>query len=296
MRRSIVATTVAALLFTVTACGGRSSPAAGDGCSRRRHPRRWHRSRRPARSQSARWPLSGPEDHYYQAVYDSAAAAWTPTGKPAADLATEWSYDAASTDPQPDPARRRHLHRRHDVRRRRGQGEPGEGEGGPPARPAPRSVRSTTWTVVDATHADIVLSAPDPVAGRQPGADSGFMASPKALTSADLATDPVGSGPYVLDQDKTTAGSTYVYTRNADYWDTDAYPYDEVDDQVPGRHHRRTSTGCAPARSRAAGAAASDVVSGRRAGRAHVSPTFTTAPSRASVPLGPGRRDHPGAR
>lgn len=42
------------------------------------------------------------------------------------------------------------------------------------------------------------------------------------------ATKPVESGPYLLDQAKTTTGASYVFERNPDYWDADNYPYDDV--------------------------------------------------------------------
>jgi peptide/nickel transport system substrate-binding protein len=56
----------------------------------------------------------------------------------------------------------------------------------------------------------------------------GIIASPDSLTSADLATTPVGSGPYTLDAGETTSGSTYSYVRNEDYWNAEAYPYDSL--------------------------------------------------------------------
>src|SRR5205085_1134161 len=58
---------------------------------------------------------------------------------------------------------------------------------------------------------------------------SGYMASPATLTSPDATTDPVGSGPYVYDGSASTAGSSYVYTRNDDFWNAAAYPYDKVE-------------------------------------------------------------------
>ncbi|TXK16393.1 ABC transporter substrate-binding protein [Homoserinibacter sp. GY 40078] len=72
------------------------------------------------------------------------------------------------------------------------------------------------------------LSAPDPALLRNLALVAGMQASPAVLDDESLATTPVGSGPYVLDADQTTTGSQYVYTRNADYWNTDAFPFDEI--------------------------------------------------------------------
>lgn len=55
------------------------------------------------------------------------------------------------------------------------------------------------------------------------------MASPAALEDPEtLSQNPVGSGPYVLDQARTVADSEYVFVRNEDYWNPDAFPYDTV--------------------------------------------------------------------
>lgn len=72
------------------------------------------------------------------------------------------------------------------------------------------------------------LSAPDPALLRNLALVSGMQASPAALDSEDLKTTPVGSGPYVLDASRTTTGSQYVYTRNSDYWNAEAFPFDEI--------------------------------------------------------------------
>ena len=88
-------------------------------------------------------------------------------GKPAANLATEWSYDATNTTLS--------LTLRDDVKFTDGtpfdaaavkanleKAKQSTGEAGS----ALRAVESVT--VVDATHADIVLSAPGSLAGGQP--------------------------------------------------------------------------------------------------------------------------------
>jgi peptide/nickel transport system substrate-binding protein len=56
----------------------------------------------------------------------------------------------------------------------------------------------------------------------------GIIANPGSLTSEDVATTPVGSGPYTLDAANTTSGSTCNYVRNEDYWNAEAYPYDTI--------------------------------------------------------------------
>ncbi|MGM7698090.1 ABC transporter substrate-binding protein [Microbacterium sp. A84] len=84
------------------------------------------------------------------------------------------------------------------------------------------------FDIVDEYELNLVLSAPDPGLLGYLGVVAGAMASPDSLTAADVATTPVGSGPYTLDAKQTTSGSQYVYVRNDDYWNADAFAYDKL--------------------------------------------------------------------
>ena len=228
MRKSIIAAIAAAVLLTVSACGGSSGDSGTSGGETGSGGSLTLAAVTPPKSFAiGEMASNGPENHYYQAVYDTVLSL-DKDGKPVANLATEWSYDATNTTLS--------LTLRDDVKFTDGtafdaaavkanleKAKQSTGEAGS----ALRAVESVT--VVDSTHADIVLSAPDPSLVDSLARSSGYMASPKALGNADLATKPVGSGPYVYDESKSTAGSTYAFTRNADYWNKAAYPYDSVE-------------------------------------------------------------------
>jgi len=62
----------------------------------------------------------------------------------------------------------------------------------------------------------------------------GAVGAPQALTSESSKTQPVGSGPYIMDLKKTVAESKYVYTRNPDYYDLESYPYSDLEISVIG--------------------------------------------------------------
>ncbi|GLI26959.1 peptide ABC transporter substrate-binding protein [Agromyces rhizosphaerae] len=79
----------------------------------------------------------------------------------------------------------------------------------------------------DATVA-IALEAPDPALLSYLTRDAGLVGSADSLDSPEVATTPVGSGPYVLDTDATVTGTTYVYTKNAEYWNPEVQHYDEL--------------------------------------------------------------------
>lgn len=225
MRRCLVAATAASALLLTAACGGSSDGASGSGGST--DSLTLAAITPPTSFAIGEMASSGPEDHYYQAVYDKLLNL-DADGQPIPNLVTEWSYDETGT--------RLSLTLRDDVTFSDGAAFDAEavkanlelaktrtGEAGS----ALRAVDSVE--VVDATQAVVVLSRPDPSLPQALARSSGYMASPDALGNADLATNPVGSGPYVLDQDGTTPGSTYAFTRNEDYWNAEAFPYDSVE-------------------------------------------------------------------
>jgi ABC-type transport system substrate-binding protein len=75
--------------------------------------------------------------------------------------------------------------------------------------------------VVDATHVVIHLSTPDPsIPYYLADSTTGSMISPAALNNADLASKPVGSGPFTLVSAQQNAD--VVYERWDDYWNRDA--------------------------------------------------------------------------
>lgn len=74
----------------------------------------------------------------------------------------------------------------------------------------------------------ITLSAPDPAFLNYLTRDPGLIGAEASFESADVDTNPVGSGPYVLDTAATVTGTSYVYTKNEDYWNPDAQHYDEL--------------------------------------------------------------------
>ena len=57
---------------------------------------------------------------------------------------------------------------------------------------------------------------------------AGRMASPAAIGTGGLATVPVGTGPYILEEGDTVQGSTYTLSKREGYWDSDLQKFDEV--------------------------------------------------------------------
>jgi len=82
--------------------------------------------------------------------------------------------------------------------------------------------------VVDDSTAELHLSAANPAMLTYLTLVAGAMGSPEAILNPGIATEPVGSGPYTLDLTRTEPGVQFTYVRNADYWDTGAFPYDEL--------------------------------------------------------------------
>ena len=53
------------------------------------------------------------------------------------------------------------------------------------------------------------------------------IVSPEWLEKGEFDA-PVGSGPYTLDDEGTTTGSTYAFVKNDSHWNTDNYPYERL--------------------------------------------------------------------
>jgi len=81
---------------------------------------------------------------------------------------------------------------------------------------------------VDADTLRITLTAPDPAFLGYLVFNLGAQESPEAFDDPDIQTDPVGSGPYVLDTEATVTGSSYRFTANPDYWAPELQHYDEI--------------------------------------------------------------------
>ncbi len=56
----------------------------------------------------------------------------------------------------------------------------------------------------------------------------GIVASPAALSSADVAAAPISSGPYAYDPAASTSGSVLVFEKRDDFWDADSYPFEKL--------------------------------------------------------------------
>jgi peptide/nickel transport system substrate-binding protein len=60
------------------------------------------------------------------------------------------------------------------------------------------------------------------------GREAGVIAKASDLNSPDIATNPIGSGPYTLDTKATVPGTKYVLKKRKDYWDAKAFPFSTI--------------------------------------------------------------------
>jgi peptide/nickel transport system substrate-binding protein len=174
-------------------------------------------------AQNANW---GNESPYVQAVYDTLLISDT-DGAPQPHLATEWAYnddntvltlelrdDVVFSDGTPftaDVAAQNLLRFR---------------DGTSPNAAYGASIADAA--AVDDDTLQITLTAQDPAFLGYLAFNLGAQESPAAFDAADIQTNPVGSGPYLLDQKKTVAGSSYHLTANPDYWAPELQHYDEL--------------------------------------------------------------------
>jgi peptide/nickel transport system substrate-binding protein len=75
----------------------------------------------------------------------------------------------------------------------------------------------------------ITWAAPQASPDKNLADEAGVIVGKDAVANPDsLATTPDGSGPYTLDEGKTTRGSSYTLTKNAEAWNADAFAFDTV--------------------------------------------------------------------
>lgn len=82
--------------------------------------------------------------------------------------------------------------------------------------------------VVDPDTIELNLTAPDPSLEFYLSQAAGLMGSPKALGTEGIKTEPVGSGPYVMDKAATVKDSQSVFTARKDYWNKDLQKFEKV--------------------------------------------------------------------
>lgn len=69
------------------------------------------------------------------------------------------------------------------------------------------------------------LNLPDPSLLTNLALAAGVIGDPETLDEETTALNPIGSGPYTLDESATVSGTTYVLNRRDDYWNAEAYPF-----------------------------------------------------------------------
>jgi peptide/nickel transport system substrate-binding protein len=163
---------------------------------------------------------------FFQAVFDTLLRA-TPSGEIEPFLATNWSYNDDNTVLT--------LELRDDVEFTDGSALTADvvkqnlerfRDGDSPDAGYFAVVEDVV--AVDETTVEIHLAAPEPAFLDYLTRDAGLVASAESFDDPNLATNPVGSGPYVLDTSATVTGTSYVYTANSDYWNPDVQHYDGV--------------------------------------------------------------------
>ncbi|ALV41046.1 ABC transporter substrate-binding protein [Pseudarthrobacter sulfonivorans] len=208
--------------LTLTACGG--GAAGGTGTAKTasltlgavQELRSWD-------------PAQAHVGHYlqpYQAAYDSLILR-EPDGKLSAMLATEWKYNDTNTKLTVDL--------RTDVTFSDGAKFDAEAAKANldhfKTANGPQMAQLTAVsdvTVVDADTIELNLKSPDPSLEFYLSQAAGLMGSPKALGTEGIKTEPVGSGPYVMDKAATVKDSQSVFTVRKDYWNKDLQKFEKI--------------------------------------------------------------------
>jgi len=97
------------------------------------------------------------------------------------------------------------------------------------AGPVSERLAGITMEAVDDLTLVLSMAQPEPALLFHLSEAGGALVSPASLNSPTKETEPVGSGPYVLNLQDSVTGSKLVYERNPDYWNPDQFPYDELE-------------------------------------------------------------------
>ncbi|GGQ33222.1 ABC transporter substrate-binding protein [Streptomyces mutabilis] len=90
------------------------------------------------------------------------------------------------------------------------------------------------------------LTKPDAVLLYALAAEGGVIADPKTVDDKRTVRNPVSSGPYVLDEAKTEAGTVFSLKRRDNHWNADAFPFRTVDIRLirdPGAYTNALQSG-----------------------------------------------------
>lgn len=162
----------------------------------------------------------------YQAAYDTLILR-EPDGTLSPMLATKWEYDESLTTMTVDL--------RTDVTFSDGKEFTPEaakanleGFAAANGRQAAQAKSLESVSVVDEDTIEIALNSPDPAFEYYLSQALGLMGSPEALGTDEIAANPVGTGPYVMDAKGSVVGSQYTFTARKDYWNKDLQKFDSI--------------------------------------------------------------------
>lgn len=96
------------------------------------------------------------------------------------------------------------------------------------ARSSEAYVNAKGFEKVDDDTVRIALTQRDDTILYLMGLGRSYVMSPASIEAGTLGSDPVGSGPYVLDSDTSVAGAEYHFTKTEDHWDAKTYPFAEL--------------------------------------------------------------------
>ncbi|MHA7175604.1 ABC transporter substrate-binding protein [Arthrobacter sp. Sr24] len=95
--------------------------------------------------------------------------------------------------------------------------------------------------VVDADTVELNLTAPDPSLEYYLSQAAGLMGSPEALGTDSIKTEPVGSGPYVMDKAASVKDSLAVFNAREGYWNKDLQKYSKLNFKIMADLTARTN-------------------------------------------------------
>ncbi len=224
-RATFAVAAAASIALALTACGGADAPGASDAPGAEAATLAVG-VQAPPNSFDPAQLHDGQQRYVWGAVYDTLVLSDT-TGEVQPNAAESWEYS--------DDAKTLTLTLREDMTFSNGEPVTAQDVATMLERTrttaGPQQSNLAALESVEATDDRTVvltLSEPDPNLLVALSYGAGVVAEPEAFASEAGALDPVGSGPYVLDRERTVDGSTYVLQRRDDYWNVEAFPFETI--------------------------------------------------------------------
>ncbi|MEV7692201.1 ABC transporter substrate-binding protein [Microbacterium sp. NPDC089189] len=218
---ALAAIAVSAVLLT--GCSGASEPATTDGAVVDAPPLAVSAQSAPNSLDPAQL-VDGAQMYVWSSIFDTLLARDSESGELVPNAASSWEYNEDGTVLT--------LELEPDMTFTNGNPVDADAVVGTMTRTMetpgivqPKYGLVSSVTAVDDLTVEVAFESYDPQFVFNLALGAGAIADPTTFDDPELATNPVGSGPYTLDTAASVPGTSYLLKKRDDYWNSENYPF-----------------------------------------------------------------------